>query len=181
MKKRSGALSLAYTALGAVLVCLGGWISIPSPIPFTLQTLAIFLVLGLLGGARGFTAVLLYVAMGAIGLPVFSGFRGGAGVLLGATGGYIAGFLAAALVYWLITAARSSRLFRILAMAAGMLVCYAVGTLWYAFGYASGDLTAGISAALIQCVLPFVIPDAVKIICAFLLYDAVGRRLKLEI
>ena len=181
MKKRSRALSLAYTALGTVLICLGGWISVPSPIPFTLQTLAIFLVLCLLGGTRGFTAVLLYVVMGALGLPVFSGFRGGAGVLLGATGGYITGFLAAALVFWAVTARRDSRVARMVAMAAGLLVCYAAGSLWYAFGYASSDIGAGVAASLMQCVLPFVIPDALKLVCALLLAEMIKRRVRIKL
>ena len=78
-------------------------------VPFTMQTFAVFLALGLLGGRRGTYAVLVYLLLGMIGIPVFSGFRGGPGVLLGTTGGYILGFLGSALVYWLMTARLGTR------------------------------------------------------------------------
>ena len=95
---------MAYNALFAVLLTVCAWISVPLPVPFTLQTFAIFAALGILGGRRGTWAVAVYLLLGAVGLPVFSGFRGGLGALLGTTGGYILGFLALALVYWLVTA-----------------------------------------------------------------------------
>lgn len=177
MKTKFHASSLAKTALGAVLICVTAWITVPSPVPFTLQTMGVFLVLLLLGGARGTASVLVYIAIGALGLPVFSGFRGGAGILLGATGGYIAGFLVAALLYWLITSVgRESPISRIIGMAAGMIICYALGTLWYAFGYASSGIAVGLGAALVQCVLPFLIPDAIKLVCAYTLASMIKRR-----
>ena len=70
----------------------------PAPVPFTLQTFAIFLCSAVLGARRGLIAVLLYVLLGALGLPVFAGMQGGFGVLVGATGGYITGFLPAAVI-----------------------------------------------------------------------------------
>ena len=80
-------LDMAYIALMAVLMAVCSWISVPMEIPFTMQTFALFCALGLLGGRRGTIAVLVYILMGAIGLPVFSGFGGGLGRLLGVTGG----------------------------------------------------------------------------------------------
>ena len=88
---------LCFCAIGAALIAVCAWISIPAEVPFTLQTFAIFAVCGLLGGRRGTVSVLVYLLLGAVGLPVFSGFRGGLGALLGTTGGYILGFLALAL------------------------------------------------------------------------------------
>ena len=76
-------LDLAYIALFAVLIAISAWISIPFPVPFTLQTFAIILALMTLGGKRGFYAVLVYLLMGAAGLPVFSGFQGGFGMFMG--------------------------------------------------------------------------------------------------
>ena len=90
-------VDMAYIALFAVLLTVCAWISVPLPVPFTLQTFAIFAALGILGGRRGTWAVAVYLLLGAVGLPVFSGFRGGLGALLGTTGGYILGFLALAL------------------------------------------------------------------------------------
>ena len=88
------ALDLAYIALMAALIALCAWISVPlGPVPFTMQTFGIFAALGLLGGRRGTLAFLSYLLLGIVGLPVFSGFSAGAGVLFGATGGYLLGAL----------------------------------------------------------------------------------------
>ena len=91
-------MDLAYTALFTVLLAVCAWITVPLTVPFTLQTFGVFAALGTLGGRRGTYAVAAYLLLGLAGLPVFSGFRGGPGVLLGTTGGYILGFLASALL-----------------------------------------------------------------------------------
>ena len=92
-KRKMKTIDLAYMALGAVIIAVCSWISIPTVVPFTLQTFAVFSVLGLLGGKRGTISVLIYILLGAVGVPVFAGFSGGFGVILGPTGGYIVGFL----------------------------------------------------------------------------------------
>ena len=76
-KKKLSTKDMAYIGLFACLMAICAWISIPGQIPFTLQTMGVFLAVGLLGGKRGTLAVLVYVLMGAVGLPVFSGFTGG--------------------------------------------------------------------------------------------------------
>lgn len=80
---------LCFCAIGAALIAVCAWISIPADVPFTLQTFAIFAVCGLLGGKRGTVSVLVYLLLGAVGAPVFAGFRGGFASLIGTTGGYI--------------------------------------------------------------------------------------------
>ncbi len=85
---------MTLIAMFAAIMAVCSWISIPAPVPFTLQTMAVFLAVGLLGGKRGTIAVAIYILLGAVGLPVFAGFSGGLGTLLGLTGGYIFGFLA---------------------------------------------------------------------------------------
>ena len=110
-KAKSRILETTYIALFAALIAVCAFITIPMPLPFisfTLQTFGVFAALGILGGRDGTTAVAVYILLGAIGVPVFSGFRGGFGVLIGPTGGYIAGFLGAALVYWLLTARKNT-------------------------------------------------------------------------
>ena len=97
-KKSLSVLKMAYISLGAVLIALCSWISVPATVPFTLQTFAVLLVCDLLGGRWGLVSVLLYLLLGAVGFPVFSGFSGGLGHLLGMTGGYILGFVLSALV-----------------------------------------------------------------------------------
>lgn len=166
-------LDLAYIALFAVLIAISAWISIPFPVPFTLQTFAIILALMTLGGKRGFYAVLVYLLMGAAGLPVFSGFQGGFGMFMGATGGYLTGFLASAFLYRIFTGKRETPSRTVIAALAGLLICYSIGTLWFSVGYASGSVT-GIYSALLLCVVPYVIPDLIKLTLAF----ALSRRLK---
>ena len=168
--------NMARCALFAALLCVCSWIAIPLPnMTLTLQTFGIFLALGLLGGKWGAGACLTWLVLGAAGLPVFSGFRGGLGMLLGATGGYLWGFLAAALVYWAVTALFGEKT-RIPAMILGLVCCYGCGTLWYSFGYLSG--TVSVLPALAQCVLPYLIPDAIKLYLAHRLTIRLQRVLR---
>lgn len=163
--------NMVLCALFAALMCISAWISVPvQDMSFTLQTLVLFLSLGLLGGKRGSMVCLVYLLLGAAGLPVFSGFRGGIGVLLGTTGGYIAGFLAAALLYWAITGVfGSSFAVRLTASVAGLLACYTLGTVWFVCVYLHSGSPLGFGAVLIKCVVPYLLPDAVKLALALLL------------
>lgn len=174
------ALDMAYIALMAVLMAVCSWISVPIEIPFTMQTFALFCALGLLGGRRGTAAVLVYILMGAVGLPVFSGFGGGLGRLLGVTGGYIIGFLFTGLIYWLVTELLGERLWvMVLGLGLGALAYYAFGTAWYVLMYAADAGAVGVGAALMKCVLPFIIPDAVKLTLALLLVRVLPRHVKI--
>lgn len=101
-KKNFRTIDLVYIALGAVLITICSWISIPTTVPFTMQTFAVFFVLSALGGKRGTAAIVVYVSLGAVGVPVFAQFASGIGILLGSTGGYIVGFIFMGLIYWLI-------------------------------------------------------------------------------
>ena len=155
-------------ALFAALIAICAWISVPVfDIAFTLQTFAVFLTLGLLGGKRGSAAIFIYLLLGAAGMPVFSGFRGGIGVLAGVTGGYLWGFLAAALLYLLL-----ERFGKLPAMIAGQLVCYLCGSIWFLL-YAGG----GLSLILLRCVVPYLIPDAAKIVLAYTLTRRLQRHI----
>lgn len=160
----------ALIGLFAALMAVCSWISIPASVPFTMQTFGVFLTIGLLGGKRGTLAVLVFLLMGAIGLPVFSGFTGGLGHILGVTGGYITGFLFSALLMWLIESLAGRSIPVLTAsMAAGLLVCYAFGTAWFMTVYAKQSGPIGLTAALSMCVLPYIIPDLCKIALAVLL------------
>ena len=117
--------------------------------------------------------------LGLAGLPVFAGFQGGAGTLLGVTGGYILGFGASALVYWLVTTRLGTALpVSILACVLGLVVCYAFGTAWFLVAYARASGPIGVTAALGMCVLPFVVPDLIKLALAALLSRRVGKFLR---
>lgn len=153
-------------ALFAALMAICAWIAVPvGDLAISLQSFGLFLALGTLSGKRGTAAILVYLALGAVGLPVFAGFRGGIAVLLGPTGGYLWGFLAAALLYWLL----ENRLKPWANMALGMAVCYACAAAWYglAFGGSFWAVTA-------LCVIPYLLPDGAKIAAALLL----SRKLK---
>ena len=158
---------MALSALFAALIAVCSWISVPSAVPFTLQTFGVFMAAGLLGGKRGTVSVLIYILLGAAGIPVFSGFKGGAGVLAGSTGGYIVGFLFTALIMWLFEAKARNRKYRLpISMAVGLLACYAFGTAWFMVVYARDSGSIGLITALSWCVFPYIIPDALKILLA---------------
>lgn len=163
-------LDMVYIALFAVLIAICSWISIPAVVPFTLQTFAVFLTVGVLGGRRGSVAILIYLLLGAVGIPVFSGFQGGIGAILGKTGGYIIGFLFSAFTMWAIERlfGRKTRVLA-LSMVLGILVCYAIGTIWFMVVYTGNSGAVGLMTVLGWCVIPFIIPDAIKIALALVL------------
>lgn len=165
--------AMAQCALFSALMCICAWISVPlADFAFTLQTFGLFLTLGLLGGKKGSVVCLVYLLLGAVGLPVFSGFRGGLGTLLGTTGGYIMGFLAAALVYWGVTSFLGKSLpVRLTALILGLLTCYTFGTVWFLAVYLQGGSTVGLGAVLAKCVLPYLVPDGIKLTLALVLTE----------
>jgi biotin transport system substrate-specific component len=134
-----------------------------------MQTFAVFLALGILGGKWGSVSILIYLALGAVGLPVFSGFQGGIGVLLGVTGGYLWGFLFSGLGYWAL-----EKLGKPIAMIAGMLICYLCGSLWFLLYGGS----AGLWVVIMKCVVPYLIPDGMKIALAVTLSRRIGKHIK---
>ncbi len=166
---------LAYIALGAAVIALSAWLTIPAAVPFTMQTMAILTVAGLLGAKLGSASVGVYLLLGAVGAPVFSGFRGGIHVLLGATGGYLIGFLfAAMLTGWVAQHVRRAWQLAF-GMVGSMVILYAFGTLWYALLYANG----GVCAILLTCVVPFLLPDALKLLLALLLVRRIRRNISI--
>lgn len=171
---------LVLMALMSVIIAVCSWISIPTTVPFTLQTFGVFMAVGLLGGKRGTISVLVYILLGAVGIPVFAGFSGGIGVLFGTTGGYIVGFLLSGLVYWALTAALGEKLpIMIIAMVLGLAVCYAFGTAWFMIVYAKNTEAVGLMTALGWCVFPFIIPDCIKIALAIVLSKQLKKYVKL--
>ena len=155
-----------YIMIGlfAALMAVCSWISVPAAVPFTLQTFGVFLAVGLLGGKRGTIAICVYLLLGAIGIPVFSGFTGGLGHILGMTGGYIAGFVFSALLMWALEKLLgSSYKVLVISMVLGLIVCYAFGTAWFMIVYMRTSGPIGVGAALSMCVIPYIIPDLIKI------------------
>lgn len=175
----SKTLNMVYISLFVALMAICSWIAIPTVVPFTLQTFAIFLAVGLLGGKRGTIAVIVYLLLGFIGLPIFAGFRGGLGVIVGPDGGFLIGFIFTALVMWLIFKLFGKGTVSIVvAMVLGLIACYAVGTVWFMTIYAGGTGEAGLMAALTACVFPFIIPDIIKIAAAVVVCKRLGKYVK---
>ena len=169
---------LTLIALFTVLTAVCAWISVPVPAPliqFTMQTFAVFAALLALGGKRGTYAVTAYLLLGAVGAPVFSNFRGGLSVLLGATGGYILGFFFQALYWWMTARLGEALRVKIAASVLGLILCYAFGTAWYLVLYVQMGKPMGLLTALGYCVFPFIVPDLVKLALAVLLSQRVGK------
>lgn len=180
-KKQRGfrPLDLAYIGIFTAIITVCSWISIPTAVPFSLQTFAIFLALLLLGGKNGFFAVCAYLLLGAVGVPVFTGFKGGIAALVGNTGGYLLGFLLLAGLYWLMSAhCGDTLLWQTLALAGGLLLCYAFGTAWFMFLYIKANGAVSLLTVLGWCVFPFLLPDAAKLAFALFLAKKLKRFVK---
>lgn len=190
-KRYNRTTALVLCGVFAALMAVCSFITIPlgfTPIPVNLATLGVFLTGGILGKKYGSISLIVYILLGAVGIPVFAGFKGGLGVLAGPTGGYIIGYLAAAFLTGLFveivfrktsagtesgsrskatgsTKARTLRFIGIiLSMIIGLAACYALGTAWFMISTGTG-----LGAAMISCVIPFLPGDAVKIIVGALL------------
>lgn len=159
--------TLTQTALCTAFITVCSWLIIPGAVPFTLQTFGVFFTLFILGPKHGGSAVLMYILLGAAGLPVFSGFGAGLGVLCGPTGGYIFGFLAMTACVLIFEKFCS---YKVLPIILGLLICYAFGTIWF-------SIVGGVSffEAITVCVIPFVLPDLIKLALARALYIKLRR------
>ncbi len=161
---------LVLVAFFAALICICAWISVPTAVPFTLQTFAVALALLLLGGQHGTYAILAYLLLGAAGLPVFAGFKGGLSALVDVTGGYKLGFLIMGILYLLF---EKYPKWKLASLFIGLAALYIFGAAWFmvAFPVEKGVMT--LDKTLSLTILPFVIPDIVKILLA----QVLSRRL----
>lgn len=162
MKLHTKTRDLTQTALFAALLCVTAPWSVPiGPIPLSLATFAVYLAAAVLGWKRGTLAVLVYLLLGAAGLPVFTGFAGGLHKLAGPTGGYLAGYLPCALLTGIFSERSRGAPFSAVGMVLGTAVLYALGTAWFCVQSGSG-----VGHALAVCVLPFLPGDGAKIAAA---------------
>ena len=156
---------MVLIALMTAVTCVLGPLSIPlpfSPVPISLTTFAIFLAIFVLGMKNGTISFIIYLLLGAVGVPVFSSFRGGFQVLAGPTGGYLIGFIFLALIMGFALDHFDRKLVpTIIGMIIGMAVCYAFGTVWLA-----KLLSLSFKEGLMMGVIPYLPGDAAKIIIA---------------
>lgn len=158
--------AMAVTALMTAVTCILAPLSIPiGPVPISLTNFAIYLSLYLLDWKKGTVSYILYLLLGLVGLPVFSGFTGGIGKLAGPTGGYIIGFIPMAIIAGIVIDKYTEKwLLCLLAMIVGTIVCYALGTAWLAY-----EAKMDMMAALWAGVIPFIPGDLVKMALAILI------------
>lgn len=174
--KRQSPLHMVLAALFCALAAVLAQIQIPLPaVPISLTTLAAYLCGALLPPRHAAASMLCYALLGAVGVPVFSGFVSGPSILAGPSGGFIFGF---ALMAWL-----TARLVRrlgaspralVIAMAAGTIACYALGTAWFILVTGTG-----VAGALLTCVVPFLPGDAVKMLLSAHLAGRMKRALRM--
>ncbi len=174
MNSRAKIRNMLYISLGAVILAVCSWISIPTPlVPFTLQTFGVFFLIYFFGAKRGAASLLVYIALGAVGVPVFAGFGAGLGVLLGPTGGYILGFLASGGVYIAVeTIFGKKRHSGIVASFLAILACYAVGS---ARAMSFVESETDFLKFFVTSASAFGIFDCIKIIFAFVVAKYMKR------
>lgn len=169
---------MTVVAVMAALICVAGPLTVViGPIPLSLASFAVYLAGAVLGAKRGALAVALYLLIGLVGVPVFSGFSGGLQKLVGVTGGYLVGYLACA---WLTglgikpePTGAPARWKLPAMMIAGTAALYAIGTAWFML-----QTHNPLAASLGMCVLPFLPGDAVKIVAATLLSGPIRRAIE---
>lgn len=172
-------VELTKTALFSALFCVLAphTIYVPlSPVGITLGSFLVYITAVLLGSTRGVVSIALYLLLGFFGLPVFSGYTAGVGVLTGPSGGFLLGYLPCVWITGLFVRRRRVGLSGVLLFLAGMvsgtILLYGVGVLWFYFVYAE---SAAFGEVLATCVLPFLFPDAIKIALASVLYKPLVR------
>lgn len=165
---------MSMIAVMTAVTCVLAPLSIPiGEVPISFTNLVIYFTLYLLGWKRASVSYIVYMLIGMVGVPVFSGFAGGLGKLAGPTGGYIIGFLPMAVIAGLVIDHTHNRLLQLLGMILGTAVCYALGTAWFCF-----STHTGVMAALWMCVIPFIVGDLVKMVLAMTMGPMIRERLE---
>lgn len=180
---------MAEIALMSAVLCVISPFAIPvpmSPVPLSLSTFAVYVTALILGARKGAVCILIYLFLGIVGLPVFSGFSGGIGVLVGPTGGYLIGYLVCVVVTGLSTEAavlkkcfgKRQFLQNVFSMVLGTLSCYVPGTVWFLFVM---EGTWSLGQVLLVCVVPYLTLDMMKIFVAATLAPLIKKALVLRI
>lgn len=171
--KKTRITELVLMALLVAILCVSAMITIPvpfSPVPYTAQTLVIALTGMLLTPTEGCTVVIVYILLGVCGLPVFAGLGTGPGAILGPTGGYILSWLITVPVISLLKGRRYIMVRYCMAAVAGMSVSYVIGSL-----YVMWQTKISPVAALVTGVVPYIVPDLIKVILAAVIVRSIGK------
>lgn len=162
-KQKITTKTLALIAVMTAVTCVLAPLSLPiGPVPISLTNLAIYFALYILGMKKGTVSYLVYLAIGLVGVPVFSGFTGGPGKLFGPTGGYLIGFIPMAIVAGILIDKFGGKfVYSMIGMVIGTIICYAFGTIWLAH-----QAQMDFKAALMAGVIPFIPGDLIKMVLA---------------
>ncbi len=179
-KKKATAHDTVMTAMMTSLIAVCSWISIPSAVPFTLQTFAVFCSVSLIGGRRSLLAILSYLLIGAVGVPVFAGFTGGISRLFDSTGGYMIGFIFTALIYWASEKLPvRNTIISVSAMLIGLAAMYISGTVWFILIYIGESKAITLAQSLKWCIVPFIIPDIIKLTLSLMITKRLRKHITL--
>ncbi len=167
--------NLIIIALMAAIMCVLAPVSIPlffTPVPISLGVFIVYIISYVLSPSHAVASVFIYILLGLFGLPVFSGYAGGAAKLFGPTGGYIIGYLFSAFIVSYFVRLSNNRLLHLLGMLLGLAACYAFGTIWFSLIQHMDFL-----ASLKLCVIPFLPGDCIKIILALIVGPELVKRI----
>lgn len=169
--------NIVIIAMMTAVMCIISPFSIPlpfTPIPISLANLIVYISCCILGSKKGMVSVLLYILIGAVGLPVFSGFSGGLSKLAGPTGGYLIGFIFCAVFTGIFVEKFEDKIYMYsVGMIIGTIICYGFGTAWLAF-----QMKLSFVQALFMGVIPYLLGDTLKIIASTVLGYTLRIRLK---
>ncbi len=168
--------TMVQIGLITAITCILAPFSIPipfSPVPISLTVLVLYISAYILGSKRGTLSYFIYLLLGAIGLPIFSGFEGGFGKMLGPTGGYLIGFLfLISVAGFIIERYPDNKVFHIFGMVVGTAICYTFGTIWLSY-----QLDLNFMQGLSIGVLPYLIGDGIKMAVAVIFGPVLRKRL----
>ena len=175
-KLKSGILIALFSVI--LLVC--SRIAIPYVIPFTLQSLGVFLTFGILGGKKGLLSFLLYLTLGLIGLPISATGEAGINLFLTPAAGYLIGWVICGILFWIIETKFGNRTkTRLIAFSLGTIISYIMGTVWFILIYAYNNTTPSIWTAICYCVFPFIIFDIIKLLTANFIANKLQNKIKI--
>lgn len=178
-KETFSAINMVMMALFAAITCVLAPLAVPiGPVPISLTNLVIYISLYVLGWKRGTITYIVYLLIGLVGLPVFSGFEGGIGKFAGPTGGYLVGFILMSVICGIFIerwheVSPVHVTLNMLGMILGTVAAYAFGTAWFCLSTGTG-----VVAALSLCVFPFIIGDLIKMAIAVSVGPVIGKQMK---
>ena len=168
-------------ALFSIIFLICSRIAIPYVIPFTLQSLGVFLTFGLLGGKRGLLSLFLYLTLDLIGIPISATGEAGINLFFAPTAGYLIGWILCGVLFLIVeTKFGNCNKTRLITFSIGTIICYISGTIWFTLIYAYNNTVVDLWTALCYCVFPFVIFDIIKLLIANVITNKLHDKIKIE-